>query len=346
MKTTLAPDLAVMPENQEGSSNHLFLFFKGHNNDYIWHAMLGPGPRWEGLGGVNDDRSPTNWAFTGGVPCAFNDSDLDQGRFGVRLVFGSHDSNRIWHTRMTWHRPIGAAPHAKWETPTPFPATVTTERSPSACLHPWDRNEPSLTVVYLEAINEMRNEFRLTATPGVRLVREFDAEPVELQTPDGELIRSRWSCRNGPVVASFNSRLYVFLHGVRGSDARLEYVRSTTNNFKTVRFDRRGTIPGVSTELQPAVTVHNDTLLMAFKGHTDHRIWLTRLALREVREDWENLQYVPDVETETAPALASYGGRLYLAFKPPHTNAVAAGRLVLGAGESEEDPGHVWQPLR
>ncbi len=330
-KTSHGPALAVL-------DGDLFLFFKGHENENIWHSVL-RGRTWESLGRVNDQHPPhmeqnpssmVSWAFTREAPSVVARHVPRLAQKWNYLVYRGHNNTRVWYTTQKWHTTFGGTVYYKWERPKTF-QNADTQNSPSAVNHLWGTVN-KLTVAFT-GIDDRIYLIMGDALPV--------ALPEEAQT------------REGPTIVSFNNHLYIFYIGVSMGDERIHVAKAQRNTRGYMNW-QFSTLPRAFTTSVIAVVNYQGTLVVAYSGHNNDHIWL-RSSSDGV--NWNRLGYIENVTTDYGPALAVYGDTLYLAFKPPYITdgsivfmpdylEVCAGTLVIESTNSPDTAGHVWSSIR
>lgn len=319
-KTNIGPALAVL-------DGKLYLFFKGHNNDHIWHAVL-RSRAWKGLGRVNDQNPPhmeqrpdstVSWAFSSHEPAAFGSHVPRLARKWNYLVFKGHNNNLVWYTIQKWHTTYGGTVYYKWQDPRPFPDAHILS-SPSAVEHTWG-NASYLTV----AFRGTDNRIYFIKGEGGRPV----ALPKEARTSEG------------PVIVSYNNHIYIFYKGLE-DDTRIHVAHAHRNTPSFMDW-RISTLPRAFTREKPAVVNYQGNLVVAYTGHNNHYIWLRRSS---DGEHWDRLGYIRNVATEQSPALVASGDSLYLSFRPLGDNEICVGTLQIEGSSKHDSPGHTWSSIR
>jgi len=341
-RSYIGPSLAYYNSSVPGRNSWSFLFFKGHNNDYIWE---GNGTwTWEGLGRVNDGKESPSWAFTHDEPVAFayelpaiTGGGSPRAAFrSVYLVFTGHNNNYIWYTRKEIVEAYDEQRVENWTTPIYIPGTNTTY-SPGAMMHNWTSStwyDETFTVAWTDSNGRIQLKRAYESIWPFMHRIPFEWRSV---TPLPDSCRSS----NGPALISYDGKPYVFFRG-RSSDYQLYYATSESNdpthpNWQVSR------IPHAYSTHSPVVVEHEGNLIVAFKGHNNNKIWLRRFD----GDRWHNMGYVKGIETTQRPALVSNGSiwtgyEFDLAFNSPGQSDLCVGKLYIDYTIEGDLAGHDW----
>lgn len=350
------------------SNDEMLLFFKGHNNDYIWESRYIRDTNtntWEDVGRVHD-RDTRNWAFTVKEPETFTMISLWPHGYAFTktlLVYRGHNNPYVWYTHREY---LGSGPdieYRHWSPPKMIEKYLSQDRGdirtrlestqgPGVTVHKWDDDDrPSINVAVVY------NGF-------IKIYKIIDSR----------VDTNRWSYSNlgpytsrtvaSPMLISFIGKLYCFYRGPdRVWDNGRWYLTPDYQLYYAVCENNNSGSPWRIHKVPHAYSTHGPTgdveyfcvnegrMVIAFRGHNNQKIWLRAFD----GERWQNLGSVSGVETSQRPALRYLTGPsgsnvFFLAFLPnldrhyEQTDYhVCAGELVIDWGHSGNRPGHQWR---
>lgn len=337
----------------------IHLFFKGHNNSYIWKTTFKDIPydpdqnSWDLAIRVraiakakryNRLGPAYNYASALSEPVAYHSGDR------IFLFYTGRD-NRIWYTITP---PMGGLHDDKsdsWTTPAYIPGQLT---SSAPAVSSGIRGGVRVAFKGLKD-----NRIYLKSCSRADLINE----PVLGESIWGGIGQSTLpgfiQSSVGPYMFMWPNNNFVVYRGV-GKDAQVYIARAYNDSLGSfTRFQ----IPYAFTKATPVATMHYETdelkrlrgdypignaIHVAYVGHNNDYIWLCVSPDRG--ETWWRLGYIEGISTRHRPALLSrtVEGKslLYLAFKPVNSLEVSVGRLEIDYSNRPDTAGHKWTSLR
>ena len=325
------------PAIRIGSSGNIYLFFTGHNNDYIWEARYNPTTRiWTAPGRVLN--SAGNAARTTERPALLNANSV--------FFHGNVANDYIWHVERTsttheWQRPN----YLKYflRTGEPATGTFTMRSSPAVLTFSWAGSLNTPTIFFTDLVSR-RIEYTTRRETGSSIWSRPGLLPAQ-------------SVSNvGPAVANYGGTPLVFYakrntHEIFLAAKNHDLSNRDTNDWTLVGIPRAFSTADIS-----ATNINDRGILLVYKGHNNSKIWLRlyRPAFGNILQSssWRRLGYVRGVETDQAPAIAYRDGTLVLAFKNPDVSAshpvhsVDIGYLTVDESNRHDTPGHTFTSFR
>lgn len=310
------PGFAIHLKTNKGpalyeSEHNLHVFFKGHNNNYIWHATYSKGRRsWQTPERVTDGSG--SWALTRDEPGVGSVANR-----ALKLAYRGHNNERIWYTTK-WR--------GEWRTPRSIPrarsshAPAVTSHADPSCSHCWTPTK----VLH----KGQTSEYIYTRDYNYPYC-DHGQLPRTVKTSIGPCaIGGYW----GPIViyrgVGRDNQIYVYY---RANISSLP--RAFTNNTPAAALHQTGV---------------RRSILVAYVGHNNNHIWLRSgyQNWNDSLSEWRRLGYIPGVATQERPALSQYMDTLYLAFKPIGSTEIAVGTLEVDYRNRPDTAGHRWTSIR
>lgn len=331
-RSNLGPSLAYY-DAPSGRSDWVFLFFKGHNNDYVWNAK--GHYTWPTAEIVRDNRSPESFAFSNREPASlvYTLPAITHGmaprtaKHHVYLAFAGHNNDQVWHTRREIHEAYASQYLGDWATPQTIPGAHS-NHAPAVAVHDW----------YDSPTNKMFTVAWTALDGTIKVKRAHETTfPADHAWPfdygDETGLPSSYKSAAGPAMLSVGSDLHVFFRG-QGTDYRLFHATWSGSSWNVQ------TIPSAYSQLAPSVTLHDGDIYMAFAGHNNRYIWLRHHD--RTTGTWRSLGYVAGLETSQRPSLVSTGSQLKLAFRGAAHNDTCVGSLYVDPTNGPGTAGHTW----
>ena len=352
-KTNVGPALAGW--RLRDNTHNIFLFFKGHNNKYIWEAVYNSSTRqWTSRGRIRD-RIRNSWALTSAEPVAASTN---------KIYFRGHNNSRIWcYSRTRSNAAWESKGHMScWYRALSEPKITYTHFSPSVMSWDWDTIQspsiigapPNLNVVFTKCDNRIYFQSSRDSGhvhPGVSEWRCAFPLPDEYKT------------NMAPTCYDIGGSFGVFYQAI-GSDENGSHIRFCKRENNVIEYNNDTwsgcSLPRAYTNKKIAVTYYASFsgLLVAYTGHNNPKIWL-RLYKQEYGDileprSWRRLGYIAGIETSESPALIGVGngpslddGRtFYLAFKPVHGPEISVGILEINENNRRDTAGHTYRSIR
>lgn len=332
-RSNLGPALAFY-DAPSGRSDAGFVFFKGHNNDYVWSAK--GYYTWPVAEIVTDNKSPESFAFTAKEPAAMaytlpaitSGAALRVASHHVYLAFRGHNNNSVWHTRREIHEAYASQYLGDWQTPRTIPGAQS-NYGPAVAFHDW----------YESPSNKMFTVAWTALDGTIKLKRATERTfPVDHSWPfsydDVTGLPSGYKSSDGPAMLSAGTDLHLFFRG-QGTNERLYHASGPGSDWSIA------SIPNAYSKHAPSVTLWNGDILMAYSGHNNSNIWIRRFDTSA--GTWQNLGYVEGLATDERPALvATASTNLLLAFRSTSSNDTCVGTFYVDESAAPESAAHTW----
>jgi hypothetical protein len=328
--TKKGPGLAI------SRAGNIYLFFTGHNNDYIWVAKYNPEDReWTSQGRVLNSAGDAARTTERPAPLHIN----------MVIFHGNVANDYIWYVdRLSgsseWRRPNYLQYFLR--TGEPERETFLMRSSPAVGTYSWAGG--TAPTVFFNDLTSRRIFYTTRREYGSRM-----------WSPPG-LLPAQCVSNLGPAIANHGGRPLVFYAKRHTHEIFLAAKDHDLGNRDVDDWTVLG-IPRAFTIAEPSATNLSDGgILLVYKGHNNNKIWLRlyRPAFGSMLESssWRRLGYVEGIETDRAPAIEYRGGTLVLAFKNPDVDAtnpvftVDIGYLAIDESNPHDTPGHTFTSFR
>jgi hypothetical protein len=323
-------------------SNNLYLYFTGHNNDFIWVASYNfSGGTWSSHDRIINAHG--NVARTTERPAPFS----------VNKVFfhGNIANNYIWSV----NRPTSSS---DWLKPVILKYNPTTDQtvtepfqiksSPVVMRMSWSiPNLLSVPSIFYTDLLSGRLSVSIEREPGSSVWFRPRQLPPECVSNVGPAVAVHGGA---PVVFYANKNTSAIYAAVKESQD------VTRDDWVITGIPRAFTVVEPCAVNFGTMASLNNGILLVYKGHNNNKIWLRmyRFGSGNITDsrNWKRLGYVAGIETDQAPAISYKNDRFYLAFKIPDVDAwhpkfdVDIGYLDIDENNRQDSAGHTFTSFR